>query len=105
VENDCGTKIEQAHLLNHLAVTTKHIPLIMVVDSGGRSLHGWFDVRNLEEPVIKAWFSYTVYLGADIHTWTKCQWVRMPGGTRRKDLEVKPQPVVWICAEMREVAG
>lgn len=105
VENDCGTKIEQAHILNHLASVSEHVPLRMVVDSGGKSLHGWFDVRRLEEPVIRAWFSYAVYLGADVHTWVRCQWVRMPGGTRAKDLDSKPQPVVWLCDALRKEIG
>lgn len=104
VENDCGTKEEQARILAHLDTATPQIRLSMVVDSGGKSLHGWFDVRHLEEPIVMAWFAYAVHLGADAHTWTRCQWVRMPGGTRRRDLTTAPQPVVWLCHDlMKEI--
>lgn len=98
VESDCGTKDEQASILAKLAGVTKNIPLVMVVDSAGKSLHGWFFVQGVPENISRAWFEYAVYLGADAHTWTKCQWVRMPGGTRypADDSQPKRQHVVWL---------
>ena len=82
VESDTGTKPEQAAILARLAKLWDAIPLVLVVDSAGKSLHGWFDVRNVSERRTRLWFEMAVMLGADPHTWTRCQWVRMPGGTR-----------------------
>jgi len=79
VESDALTKPDQAKVLAHIA---KVVPMVMVVDSGGKSLHGWFDVRELQELAQAVVFAWACRLGADPHTWTRCQWVRMPGGTR-----------------------
>jgi hypothetical protein len=59
----------EAALLVYLA--TKDVPrfrLTMAVNRGKKSLHGWFHCQGI--------------LGADPATWTKCQLVRTPGGTR-----------------------
>ena len=79
IENDTFTKEEQARLLSHLATL---LPLVLVVDSGGKSLHGWFAVAGLPDSVTRLFMEYAVYLGADPHSWVRCQWVRMPGGLR-----------------------
>ena len=42
-------------------------------------------------------FRYAVSLGADRATWTRCQLVRMPDGTRRKDGVKKRQAVFVLC--------
>src|SRR5262249_16665934 len=39
------TKEQQAKLISQLAT---FVPLVMVVDSGGKSLHGWFRVDGLD---------------------------------------------------------
>jgi len=80
IESDTGTdKAEQARLLSHLATKA---PLTLVVDSGGKSLHGWFVCRNVPQHRVARFMQYAVWLGADHHLWVPCQWVRMPGGTR-----------------------
>ena len=73
----------QAALLVYLA--TKDVPrfrLTMAVNSGKRSLHGWFRCQGIPEEQTRAFMARAVRIGADPATWTKCQLVRMPGGTR-----------------------
>lgn len=93
VECDSTTEDQQARILAHLA---KVLPLTMVVHSGGKSLHGWFYVEGVDEPALAMVFSRAVQLGADSHTWNRCQWVRMPGGTRpRQDGQSSRQSVLY----------
>lgn len=76
---DQGTPDEHAALLVELA---DFAPLVCAVHSGGKSLHGWFAVRGQPEEKVRRFFSYAVMLGADPATWTRSQFVRMPGGRR-----------------------
>jgi hypothetical protein len=55
----------------------------MVVDSGNKSLHGWFACHRVAELQLAAFFKEAVSLGADPAAWTRCQLVRMPNGKRR----------------------
>jgi len=75
-------KDEAAAVLWHLAQTAPKFPLVMVVDSAGKSLHGWFYVAGAPEDEVQAFFKRAVARGADKATWTRCQFVRMPGGAR-----------------------
>lgn len=68
-----------AALIDHLS---KYMPPAMVVHSGGKSLHAWFYCPNIEEKLVRRFMHYAVCLGADPHTWNRCQFVRMPGGLR-----------------------
>jgi hypothetical protein len=79
VEFDTGTIDAQAALLLHLATFA---PMVLVVHSGGKSLHGWFFAAGRGEDVVRKFFAYAVSLGADPATWTRSQFVRMPDGTR-----------------------
>ncbi len=78
-EFDTGTRDEHAALLLHLA---QFAPLVCAVHSGGKSLHGWFFVAGQPDATVLKFFRYAVSLGADTATWTPCQFVRMPDGTR-----------------------
>jgi hypothetical protein len=78
-EFDTGTPDDHAALLLHLGTFA---PLVCVVHSGGKSLHGWFFVAGQPENKVQKFFHYAVSLGADHSTWTRCQFVRMPDGTR-----------------------
>jgi hypothetical protein len=78
-EFDNGTPDEQAGLLMHLGA---YAPLVCVVHSGGKSLHGWFFVEGQPEDKVNKFFRYAVSLGADRATWRLSQFVRMPDGTR-----------------------
>jgi hypothetical protein len=68
-----------AAVLLHLA---HYGPLVLAVHSGGKSLHGWFHCAGQPEDKLLRFFRYAVALGADLATWTKSQFVRMPDGTR-----------------------
>ena len=57
-------------------------PLAMIVDSGGKSLHGWFRVKDVPENKLQMFFQFATKLGADDATWKRCQLVRFPWGTR-----------------------
>jgi hypothetical protein len=73
----------QASLLVHLA--TKDVPrlqLALAVNSAGKSLQGWFRCEGIQDEQIRGFFKRATLLGADTATWTECQLVRMPGGTR-----------------------
>ncbi len=75
----------QASILAHLATTA---PLVMVVHSGGKSMHGWFAApNNLEQ-----WFADAVRLGADPALWRIQQLTRLPGGLRQNGHR---QEILW----------
>jgi hypothetical protein len=78
-EFDTGAVDEHATLLTHLA---GYAPLVCVVHSGGKSLHGWFYIQGQPEGKVLKFFRYAISLGADRATWTRSQFVRMPDGTR-----------------------
>lgn len=78
-EFDHGSTDEHAALIIHLA---GYAPLVCVVHSGGKSLHGWFFVHGQPDDKVAKFFRYAVSLGADHATWTRSQFVRMPDGTR-----------------------
>lgn len=79
VEQDSGAADLQASMLLHLA---QRAPLALVVHSGRKSLHGWFFCEGQQENNLRQFMRYAVSIGADPMTWTPCQFVRMPGGTR-----------------------
>ena len=96
-EFDSGTQDEQAALMGHLSAFA---PLTLVVSSGGKSLHGWWDCRDIAEPVTAEFFRYAVSIGADPATWTPSQFVRMPQGWR-PDKE-RRQEVYFFNPEARK---
>jgi hypothetical protein len=85
-EFDSGTLDEQAALLLFLSTI---MPLVLVVFSGSKSLHGWF----LALPGWKDFFRTACKLGADPAMATKCQFARMPGGRREGGAR---QSVYWF---------
>ena len=88
------THSDQARILSALSLL---MPLKMVVDSGGKSLHGWFLVEGREWKEIVAFFYRACLLGADRTKFDESGWVRLPGGTRRKDdgLEIHQRILYW----------
>ena len=90
VEFDSGTLDSQAALLWNLA---ERMPFVLAVHSGGKSIHGWFFVEGTPENHLLSFMRSAVTLGADPATWTRCQLVRMPGGTRDNG---QPQPVHYF---------
>jgi len=76
-----------------LRLLAGYAPLVMAVHSGGKSLHGWFSVLNQSEPDLKRFMRWACLYGADKATWTRCQLVRMPCGTRD---DGRPQSVHYF---------
>lgn len=99
VEFDSGTEEEQAAKILHLA---ERAPLSMVVYSGGKSLHSWFKSVGQSEEDLWEFMAYAVSLGADPHTWTRCQLVRVPAATRDNG---KEQSVLFFNPSGIEPAG
>jgi hypothetical protein len=92
-------KADQAKLASVLSCA---LPLKMVVDSGGKSLHCWFACQGLTERDVAAFFAWAVSLGADPTRWDPCGWVRMPGGLRRRpDGSTVRQKIVYWKANGR----
>jgi hypothetical protein len=79
LEFDKGSKELQACIILHL---WRKVEPVLVVDSGGKSLHAWFYVEGQSEEVIRATMEQAVLRGADPATFTPSQFVRMPGGLR-----------------------
>jgi len=71
----------QARLVTALAEAA---PLVMAVDSGGKSVHAWFHVEPMARQDQARFFALACLLGADPTRWDLCGWLRMPGGTRVK---------------------
>lgn len=87
-------KDTQAAVLHHLA---ERAPLALVVDSGGKSLHGWFFCQGADADKLKRFFAYAVSLGADEGLWTRSQFARMPDGTRNNG---KRQSIIYFNPEV-----
>jgi hypothetical protein len=56
--------------------------LALVCHSGGKSLHGWFKVRDWSEDRIAGLYRAAAILGADMATKCRAQMVRIPDGLR-----------------------
>jgi len=76
------TKPMQAKLATALG---KLAPLVMAVDSGGKSVHAWYRVDAMSARDQGRFFSVACVLGADRTRWDVCGWLRMPGGLRVVD--------------------
>lgn len=79
IESDCLAIEDQWKALEYLS---RNLPLVMIVSSGGKSLHGWFDVLDVPEATVQRFFDIACTLGADPAIYKVSQWVRMPYGTR-----------------------
>ncbi len=71
----------QAQLVTALAEAA---PLVMAVDSGGKSVHAWFHVEEMGRQDQARFFAVACLFGADPTRWDICGWLRMPGGLRVK---------------------
>lgn len=90
LEGEKIPKDTQAAVLMHLA---ERAPLAMVVDSGGKSLHGWFFVAGKSDEQLAPFFRRACSLGADPGMWCRSLFSRMPGGRRAGG---EPQPVFFL---------
>ncbi len=78
IEFDEGTHDQQATRLGWLG---KRFPMVMVVDSGNTSLHGWFRADHASLTRQRLFFEVALSLGADRAMWTISQFSRLPAGT------------------------
>jgi hypothetical protein len=56
--------------------------LVLVVDSGNKSLHAWFYCGGISDDALEVHFRKVVRLGADPNLFDKMQFVRLPDGVR-----------------------
>lgn len=80
IEFDSGTLDEQAEIILHLKRVGPVLRL--VVFSGSKSLHSWFDVRFVEPSETEKFLRYAAFLGADTATFNPVQFVRTPNAWR-----------------------
>jgi hypothetical protein len=85
-------KDAQASILLWLA---RQWPLKLVVDSAGKSLHGWFDSDGTDENDLRLYFNDLMRLGADKAIYSRSQFVRLPDGTRDN---LKRQSILYFNA-------
>jgi len=76
------TKPMQAALATAL---NDRAPLVMAVDSGGKSVHAWYRVDGMTAQQQARFFALACLLGADRTRWDVCGWLRMPGGLRQRE--------------------
>lgn len=77
IEFDSGEAIE--HAAFHRFLATK-LPLVMLVLSGGKSLHGWYKTSHVSEAQVEEFYKMAVMLGADPKMFSVCQFSRLPMG-------------------------
>lgn len=70
--------------------------LRMMVHTGGKSVHGWFDVRHMSPQEFFNWLKLACEYGADPRMFLPEQKCRAPGGWRAKDS--KRQKVLYVNA-------
>jgi len=73
-------------------------PLVLCVDSGGKSIHGWYFVEPQSDEWQARFFRHAVALGADHRMWWPEQLSRMPNGVRRDEHGriIAFQPVIYF---------
>src|SRR5262249_9075814 len=84
VEFDDLGLADQLKLAWHLTQWKPEFRLRMIVFSGNKSYHSWFDVKRFDDPEIMGFMDYAIRIGADPATKTACQYVRIPGGINQK---------------------
>lgn len=80
VDQDAGSIAHQVLVILYLR---EFAPLVMVLHSGGKSLHAWFHTAALDPVAADTFMRLSVSMGADKSLTTKSQFVRMPDGTRQ----------------------
>jgi hypothetical protein len=76
-----GITVADACAALHLHLAER-LPLLLVVHSANKSLHGWYSAFNFTDIELRPLMDYAVQLGADPATWCRSQFVRLPDGTR-----------------------
>jgi hypothetical protein len=86
VEFDDAGEDEQACLHRHLS---QFLPLVLVLHSGGKSLHGWHNAVGASEERVDRFKMYAAALGADPQVFVPSQMVRMPNAIRPENGELQ----------------
>jgi hypothetical protein len=82
MESDHGMSVEdQIRILFWVSERTD-TPLRLIVSSGGKSVHGWFDCEGATEVQIFEWVKSAIKVGFDPRLILPEQFVRFPGGFR-----------------------
>ena len=76
---------------------SKDMRLKMVVYSGGKSLHAWFDISTRRKDQVQNFLGLCIQLGADPAALRPAQLVRMPWGIRKEagEIKTKKQKVIF----------
>jgi len=93
VESDVLTKPQMGAVFRVMREKFK-MKLYAIVDTGGKSLHAWFENPPCEK-YEKQLKSFIIPLGCDPATFKPSQPIRMPGAKR----EDKTQSLLWFCKE------
>lgn len=102
---NCGPKVYQVvefdtgHVREHAALhwyLARSAPLVALVYSGGKSMHGWYNVRGWADAEVARFFGLAVRVGADPKMWSRCQFSRLPAGTNAKT--GRRQTVLLFCS-------
>jgi hypothetical protein len=72
----------QVSMIKHLR---QFLPLVLVLHSGGKSFHAWFNGCDSSEERVLAFRRHAASLGADKAVFTRCQMVRMPNQRREEN--------------------
>jgi hypothetical protein len=84
VEFDKGPLFSQWILHNYLNRMNPATPLIMLVWSGHKSIHGWYACYGLSEYRVRTFQRKASELGADQTCISPSAWIRMPNGFNYK---------------------
>jgi hypothetical protein len=82
IEFDHSSSSEQLSIIKHLK---DFLPLVLVIHSGNKSFHSWFNGCNAPAERVQRFRQYAAALGADTALFTKCQLVRTPNQTREEN--------------------
>ena len=82
IEFDDMEENVQVSMIKHLG---QFLPLVLVLHSGGKSFHAWFNGCDSSEERVLAFRRHAASLGADKAVFTRCQMVRMPNQCREEN--------------------
>lgn len=90
IEFDEGVKEDQ--IKRHIWLS-QYAYLVLLVDSGGKSIHGWYRAHAVLSDQ-QNFFAQATRVGADPVMWTRCQYTRTPGAIRSGLIR---QPVIYFA--------
>jgi hypothetical protein len=101
VEFDSGSASEQTKLHSYLNRTNPAFPLIMLVWSGHKSVHGWYASYGNSERRVRTFQRKASSLGADQTCVSPSAWIRMPNGFNYKHRTI--QKVIYFDIENLDI--